>query len=208
MDINIEQIKEKFKDFEHYISGWKEHKRAAVIIPLVYINNKLSILFEVRSKKLNSQPGDVCFPGGRIEFNETPSEAAKREMYEELNIYPNDVQIIKEMDTFVRYDGIIVHPFLGYIRSINNIKSNEEEVYEYFTVPLDYLLNYNVDEYNNTIEVKRSEDFPYHLINKGRNYEFRDGSYKTTFYKYKIYVIWGLTAIILKDFICNIKEIL
>lgn len=205
MGINIEQIKDKFKDFEHYISGWKEQKRAAVIIPLVYINNKLSILFEVRSKKLNSQPGDICFPGGGIDFNEKPVEAAKREMYEELNIYPEDVEIIKEMDTFVRFDGIIVHPFLGYIRNINNIKSNEEEVYEYFTVPLDYLLNYSIDEYESTVEVKRSEDFPYNLINKGKNYEFRGGSYKTTFYKYKEYVIWGLTAIILKNFINYIK---
>ena len=40
---------------------------AAVMLPLVETSEGLSILFQVRSMKLNWQPGDICFPGGRRE---------------------------------------------------------------------------------------------------------------------------------------------
>ena len=42
----------------------------------------LCLLFEVRSPKLKSQPGDICFPGGRS-GGESPQECALRETQEE-----------------------------------------------------------------------------------------------------------------------------
>lgn len=40
---------------------------AAVLLPLVQTEEGVSVLFEVRSKSLRRQPGEVCFPGGRYE---------------------------------------------------------------------------------------------------------------------------------------------
>ena len=41
--------------------------RYAVLVPLVEGEEGLSLLYEVRARTLRRQPGEVCFPGGRIE---------------------------------------------------------------------------------------------------------------------------------------------
>ena len=45
----------------------------AVLVPLVEGGEELSLLFEVRAYTLRRQPGEVCFPGGRIEPGESPA---------------------------------------------------------------------------------------------------------------------------------------
>ena len=58
-------------------------RKNAVLIPLVETGGELSILFEVRQTGIR-QGGEICFPGGGIEENETAEEAAVREASEEL----------------------------------------------------------------------------------------------------------------------------
>lgn len=197
--MDIEKVKEKVKDIKPYISGWEMMRRSSVIIPLVEINNEVFVLFEVRSQKLNSQPGDICFPGGKIDENESPEEAALREMFEELGV--DSIEIINELDTVVRFDGIIIHPFVGIIKDVNKININENEVDHVFYVPLHYLKTHKYIEVNSKINVDRSKEFPYHLIVNQENYKFREASYISLFYKYENYNIWGITAEMLNDFL-------
>lgn len=201
--MNIDLIKSKIKNVEPYINGFEDMKKASVVIPLVEVEGEICILFEVRAKKLKSQPGDICFPGGEIDPLETPKEAALREIYEELNL--KDIEIIKELDTLVRHNGIIVHPFLGVIKDIQSLKLSQDEVDHVLYVPLNYLLNHEPLEVISRVEQKRSEDFPYELIFNGENYKFKDGEDKILFYTYKEYVIWGITAKMLKSFFNKIK---
>lgn len=49
----------------------EKDKVSAVMIPLIKKNDGYHILFEVRSNKLSQQPGEICFPGGRREHDET-----------------------------------------------------------------------------------------------------------------------------------------
>ncbi|BCZ47933.1 coenzyme A pyrophosphatase [Clostridium gelidum] len=197
--MNIKDIKNKIKNNKPYINGWERMRRAAIIIPIVEINNEVCILFEVRSKKLNSQPGDICFPGGKIDGDETPKEAALREMFEELGI--ENIDIINELDTVVRYDGIIIHPYLGIIENIKEIKINESEVDHVFYVPINYLLNHRPLEVNSKLKIERPEEFPYDLIVNKENYKFREAKHRLLFYKYENYNIWGITAEMLKNFL-------
>jgi len=197
--MNIGYIENKIKNIKPYINGWERMRRASIIIPLVEINNDVYILFEVRAKKLKSQPGDICFPGGKIDDNETPKEAALREMQEELGV--KNIEIINELDTVVRYDGIIIHPYLGIIKDIKEINISESEVDHVFYVPLEYLLKHEPLEVSNRINVERSKDFPYDLIVDKENYKFREASYRSLFYKYENYNIWGITAEMLKNFL-------
>jgi len=197
--MNIKDIKNKIENNKPYINGWERMRRAAIIIPLVEINNEVYILFEVRAKKLNSQPGDICFPGGKIDGDETPKEAALREMFEELGI--ENIDIINELDTVVRYDGIIIHPYLGIIENIKEIKINESEVDHVFYVPLNYLLNHEPLEVNSKLKIERPEEFPYDLIVNKENYKFREAKHRLLFYKYENYNIWGITAEMLKNFL-------
>ena len=197
--MDIENIKSKIKDIKPYINGWERMRRSAVIIPVIKINEEVQVLFEVRSRKLNSQPGDICFPGGRIDKGETPKEAALREISEELGI--SNIEIVNELDTVVRYDGIIIHPFVGIINDVKEININGDEVDHVFFVPLDYLINHKYLEVNSTIKIDRPKDFPYDLIVNKENYKFREAGYRSLFYKYEDYNIWGITAEMLQDFL-------
>ena len=203
--MNLEEITKKIEKTEKYIDGWETMKRASVAILLTEINGIPNIIFEVRGKNLREQPGDICFPGGKIDENETPKEAIIREIEEELGLYSENVEIIKELDTLIRYNGLIVHPFFGMVKDLSEIKLSENEVEELFYVPIDYLINYNPLKIHSKIKVERADDFPFHLIKQGRNYKFKDGEYISLFYEYKKYVIWGLTAQILNSFFKNIK---
>ena len=59
------------------IENESDYFTSAVVVPLVRHNGRLGVLFEVRSAGLNWQPGDICFPGGRIELDDAgPMEAA------------------------------------------------------------------------------------------------------------------------------------
>lgn len=201
--MNIDKIITKIENTVPYISGWERMKRAAVVIPLVEINNEVHILFEVRAKKLNSQPGDICFPGGKIDNGETPKIAALREIEEELGL--KNISIINELDLIVRHDGIIIHPFLGIIKDIESLNINENEVDHVFYVPLNDLLNNKPLEVINKLVMDRAKDFPYELIVNKENYKFKEGSYISLFYKYNDYVIWGITAEMLRSFLTKLS---
>ncbi len=197
--MNIEDIRNKITNNKPYINGWERMKRSSIIIPLVEINSEVCILFEVRAKKLKSQPGDICFPGGKIDGDETPKQAALREIFEELGV--ENIDIVNELDLVVRYDGIIIHPYLGIVEDIKEIKENESEVDHVFYVPLNYLLKHIPLEVESKITIERKKDFPYDLIANKENYKFREASSRSLFYKYKSYNIWGITAEILRNFL-------
>ena len=179
----------------------------SVLIPIIESNNRLGIIYELRSKNLNNQPGEISFPGGEVEDNETFQEAAIRETMEELNIKRDNISIIGELDYLVSYANITIHCFLGTISGINvdNIVPNHDEVDHIFTVPLDFFLNNEPDIYYLDLKTVLNDEFPYNLIPKGRDYNWRSGKHSVMFYHYKDYVIWGFTARMTKNFIDIIK---
>ncbi|NLK94432.1 MAG: CoA pyrophosphatase [Clostridiales bacterium] len=200
----MEEIIERFSKRKAYISGWKEMNRSSVIIPIVEINNEPNIIFEVRAKKLKTQPGDICFPGGKIEETEEPIETALRETREELGL--KDINIIKELDVLVKYNNIIIHNFLCIINDISELVINKEEVEEIFCVPVGKLLKIKPIETISKVHALRDDNFPYNLINKGKEYKFKDGMNKALFYKYDKYVIWGITGEILYNFLETLRN--
>lgn len=168
----------------------------SVLIPLVEIDGKLHILYELRSHDLSTQPGEISFPGGRVEKGETYEEAAIRETIEELNIDRANIDIIGEMDYFVSYSNITIYCFLGKLSGVNidKLMPNREEVDHIFTVPLDFFLENDPDIYYLNVKTDLNDEFPYNLIPNGRNYRWRKGKHTVMFYFYKDYIIWGFTA--------------
>jgi len=203
LDINsikkhIDQNKkiEKFSEF-------------SVLIPLIKVDNELHLLFERRSENLNSQPGEICFPGGKKEDGETPSYSALRETVEELNILESQVEILNNLGYYFTPFNYKINIFLGHIEheDIESIHFNPAEVDSIFTVPLKALKNQIPQKYTFDVNMNISEDFPYEKIENGKDYSFKKGSYSVYFYEYDNYIIWGITAQILKIFLENIKEL-
>lgn len=179
----------------------------AVLIPLIENNGKWEVIFELRSKDMKSQPGEVSFPGGRVEGDETFEETAIRETLEELLIERDAIEIIGELDYLVSYANFTIHCFLGLISGLNldNISPNKDEVDHLFTVPLDYFLGNEPEKYVLDLQTIENEEFPYSLIPNGKNYNFKRGKHSVLFYKYKDYIIWGFTAKMTKHLVDIIK---
>ena len=209
---NIKDIKDKFSGFTPYINGYQNMKRASVLIPIIKKDNSYEILFEVRAKTLRSQPNEIAFPGGKIEKEEDPQTACIRETCEEIGITQDDIEIISPLDLYLNHSNLIIHPFLGIIKEsalkngVENLPINKDEVDHVFSVPIKYLLDSSPEEFENEVEVKVNENFPYSKIPNKENYKFAVGKYSTLFYEYKNYIIWGITAKILENFLNFLKE--
>lgn len=202
----IEEVIKKYSNYTSYINGWDTMKKAAVAILMVDIDNETNIIFEVRALHMRSQPGDISFPGGKIEDDESAENAVKREICEELGLNINDFEIVTPLNLLVTHYGLIIHPFLGYLKNYNNININTDEVDHIFLTSLDKLLKIEPLKVISQLNVDRNKDFPFHLINGGENYKFKEGIYKSLFYNYGEYNIWGMTALILEDFLKVIKN--
>ncbi|HQA08394.1 MAG TPA: CoA pyrophosphatase [Syntrophomonadaceae bacterium] len=188
-----------------HILGHENYFESAVTLPLVEKDGQIYVLFQKRANNV-LQPGEVSFPGGRIESTDGgPQEAAIRETCEELGLRPEHIEVIAPLDIMVSPFNAIVYPFLVKIINPELINPNPEEVAEIFYVPLDYLINYDPLHKVLWVTVDYSEDFPFELIPHGKNYPFRKGTLPQFFYIWKDWVIWGLTARILNHFLTLLK---
>jgi len=181
---------------------------AAVMLPLVETSEGLSILFQVRSMKLNWQPGDICFPGGCRESEDRDlSVTAQREMEEELGLAKGDYTLLGPLNYFYTYVGPMLFPYVGLIRHPEHIKLSTEEVAEIFTVPITTLLKIKPRSGTVTIASKPEKDFPFDVLP-----EYKEGwtvrkSYEVYCYDYEKRRIWGMTARVLHSFLTKIRAL-
>jgi coenzyme A diphosphatase NUDT7 len=200
----IQQLS-KIQEREPAILG--RFAKFSVFIPLVEVNGETHVLFEVRSKQMRRQPGEICFPGGRKDEDDfTEKDTAVRETCEELGIERTDVNVIVSLDYLVAPFGRIIYPFAGWISDIQKIKPNKDEVHEIFTVPLTFFEKNEPTVHHVDFDVTPDKNFPLHLIPGGENYKWRIRKMEELFFIYNNRVIWGLTARILKHFIDLLKE--
>lgn len=185
------------------------NKKYAILIPLIKVNDEWELIFELRAKNLKSQPGEISFPGGRVEKGETFKEAAIRETIEELRINEENINYIGELDYLVSYQNITIHCFLATISGItvDKIEPSTGEVDHLFTVPIRFFIENEPERYNLDLTTIDNDEFPYNLIPNGRKYKWRRGVHSVLFYRYKEYIIWGYTAKMTKHLIDIIKEV-
>jgi len=181
------------------VTGEENIRNSAVMIPVLETAEGLRLLFEVRSEELVHQPGDICFPGGRIEEGETAEEAALRELTEELLISADQVEIIGPADVFAAGSGY-VYPYVCLLKAYD-FRFNEEEVADVFTVPISFFMDHEPEMHTVIYKPVFGEDFPFEKIHGGRDYGWRAHENSILFYEYEGRVIWGMTAKIVNAFI-------
>ena len=203
----LDKLKHQLQQNQSLFIGEETAFRSAVLIPLVQVDDKWHILFEVRSLTMRKQPGDISFPGGRIDATDaSPLAAALRETHEELGIDPTTVQVVGPLSPYVASSSFVTYPFVAIIDTNQIIPEyNKDEVEKVLTVPIDWLLNYEPYMHLVSVEPMPSIDFPYDKIVNGAQYKWRTRSMEEWFFDYEQYTIWGLTARILKHFIELIK---
>jgi len=149
---------------------------AAVVVPLVNMENGINLLFTKRSASLREHAGEISFPGGKIETGEKPFDAAIREMHEEIDasvsIFFTDLEPV--------FTIVSSHNVIPFVCGINNskFKLNEEVEKIYFLSMKDFL------------SCKPKTD----ILKYGR---FKIQSYAWDFDKF---YVWGVTGRILFSF--------
>lgn len=205
-EFKINDIEKIFKTRK---AGTEEFfKEFSVLLPLVEKDGELSVLYEVRAKHMVTQPGEICFPGGEIENEESPQECALRETWEETGIQADSIRIVSRLDTVVTYSNFAMHAFLGIVdeAALDNMKLNPDEVDEVFLIPLRWLMENEPDVYWTKVIAQPPEDFPYDEVTGGAPYKWRHGKAPVPVYRaFDGKVLWGLTARITKRFVDIIR---
>jgi peroxisomal coenzyme A diphosphatase NUDT7 len=192
--ITLKDFEDTFRNREPKSLG--SYQYYSVLVPLVEKDGELHVLYEVRAENLRRQPGEVCFPGGRIENDESAEECAVRETSEELNIRPEDIKVIAQMDFLHTYSNFTLYSLLGVIdyNVVKDITVNPDEVKEIFLVPVSFLAENDPEIYCFDVLPNIGPDFPYEKINLPNGYNWRKGRSTVPIYRYGDRVIWGLTA--------------
>jgi 8-oxo-dGTP pyrophosphatase MutT (NUDIX family) len=122
------------------ISPVAELVDAAVLVPLIRRESDLHVLLTRRTAHLNDHPGQIAFPGGRVEaWDASPEAAALREAEEEVGLTPRMVDIVGQLDTYLTRTGYRVTPIVGVMDPPGALRPDDFEVAEIFEVPLSFL---------------------------------------------------------------------
>ncbi|WP_025027039.1 NUDIX hydrolase [Caldalkalibacillus mannanilyticus] len=200
--MNLEVIKAALSQHQPAMMGIEKCKKYAVLIPLIEINGEVHILFEIRAESLRRQPGEICFPGGKVDTTDNNEQfTALRETSEELGISIDHIRNLFPLDYLLTPFGSIIYPFVGTIVSPEEIAPNATEVSDIFTVPLHFFLTKPPESHKIYFKVEPEADFPFDSIPGGREYKWQARTLHELFYYFEDKVIWGLTARILKHFI-------
>ncbi len=117
-----------------------QYRPAAVLVAMTE-RERPGFLFMHRPSTMRAHPGQVAFPGGKIDGEETPIEAALREAWEELGIRERDVTIIGESDEYRTGSGYRITPVLAVIPPDLTLQPNPGEVAQWFEAPVDFVFN-------------------------------------------------------------------
>lgn len=113
---------------------------AAVLVPIV-LHDRPGILLTRRAEHLSAHPGQVSFPGGRIEAGETPEAAALREAAEEIGLDPRLPRLAGRMPPQPTGTGYEITPVLAFLDPGFAVTPDPAEVAHVFEMPLATLLD-------------------------------------------------------------------
>ena len=130
-------------------------RTAAVLIPMcLNETGDVSLLYTIRSSKLKRPVGEVAFPGGiKDDTDKDVIECALRETEEEIGVPRESVTVWGAAKPILPYSNFLIHPIVGVIEDLASLlplKLNEDEVEDYFLVPLKHLCDPANQSYTQT----------------------------------------------------------
>ena len=148
---------------------------AAVLIGLIPREDGPTALLTQRPETMQKHPGQVAFPGGKVDPGDADEvEAALREAEEEVGVDPAQVDLVARSAPYLTGTGFRIVPVVGVLPADFQPVPCESEVAAVFETPLSFLLD---------------------PINHERNTAFWKGRERTYFQMpWDGFRIWGVTA--------------
>lgn len=163
---------------------------AAVLVPLVVHDDAINVLLTQRADHLSDHPGQISFPGGRVEAGDpTLIATALREAEEEIGLAPQHVHVLGTLPTYTTVTGYVVTPVVALVEPGFRLRIDPFEVAEVFEVPLSFLMS---PAHHRRHAVGEGDDAREFLSMPWLT-PAADGTPKC-------YFIWGATAAMLRNF--------
>ena len=155
--------------------------RAAAVLIAVWLRpDGARLILTKRSSHLKHHPGQIAFPGGKVDAGDSgPEAAALREAWEEIGLPQDRVEVLGRLPAHETVTNYMITPILGLVRDDLNPVPEAGEVDEVFTVPLAHVLD-------------RGQ-----FVIEGRVWKGQPRRYFAV--PYGPYYIWGATARILRN---------
>jgi 8-oxo-dGTP pyrophosphatase MutT (NUDIX family) len=155
-------------------------RAAAVLVGLVAYPNEVRIIFTQRAATLRVHPGQIAFPGGKMEpHDESPIAAAVREAQEEIGLPPSHVEPLGYLNPYLTGTGFRIIPVVAKVLPCFVTALDPGEVEDTFEAPFAFLMdaaNHTRGEREIAGQIRQFYAMPY-----GDRY------------------IWGITAGILRN---------
>ncbi len=122
--------------------GDDELTPASVLFPIVLRQGEPSVLLTQRTAHLKDHPGQISFPGGRVEpEDDSPAATALREAQEEIGLAARHVEILGYLPEYRTGTGFRVTPVVALVKPPFVLRPEPDEVAEIFEVPFAFLMD-------------------------------------------------------------------
>jgi len=154
---------------------------AAVLVPVFLLDGAPQVLMTRRRDDLRLHPGQISFPGGRIETHDPDARAAAlREAQEEIGIAPGDVELLGRLsEALVVLSGFRLTPWVG-------------------VVPYPYPYVVQPDEVAGLIELSVSDLLAPGAHRTGKREAF-GMVHEVHYFEVGGHVVWGASALVLHE---------
>lgn len=160
----------------------KYHPKISAVMVLFYEKNGvIELLFIERKKYPGVHSGQISFPGGKTEKEDSSLlQTALRETYEEIGISQYEIQQIGQLtELYIPPSNFIVYPFVGILSTPPSFTINDAEVEKVLSIPV------------NDLFIKTAKQLT--------TIESRGAIIQVPAFVYQENVIWGATAIMLRE---------
>jgi 8-oxo-dGTP pyrophosphatase MutT (NUDIX family) len=116
---------------------------ASVLFPIVLRESGPAVLFTRRTEHLRDHPGQISFPGGRVEVEDaSPAHTALREAQEEIGLAAAHIEIIGYLPEYRTGTGFRITPVVALVHPPFELRPDPAEVAGVFEVPLAFLMDF------------------------------------------------------------------